>query len=147
MSRNAVNCPSHPTVPWESGTFHGMSTCPSTDACVSNCPSHGPMGQWDCPSHPTVPWNSGTFYGMSTCPSYRYSHCSFHSTIPWKYRHSESCQDLDFIVCVCVCVCVCSMLLGWLKVSCPSTRATLTQDCGECGWGGEYWCGMQFTVS
>ncbi len=27
------------------------------------------------------------------------------------------------------------MLLGWLKVSCLSTRATLTQDCGECGWG------------
>ncbi len=51
--------------------------------CVPlSIPSHGPMGQWDCPSHPMVPWNSGAFHGMSTCPSYRYSHCSFHSTIP-----------------------------------------------------------------
>ncbi len=65
------DCPSHPTVPWNSGTFHGMSTCPFTDACVSHCPSH-----------PMVPYDSGTFHGMSTCPSYRYSHCSFHSTIP-----------------------------------------------------------------
>ncbi len=76
------DCPSHPTVPWDSGTFHGMSTCPFTDACVSHCQSHPMVGQWDCPSHPTVPWDSGTFHGMSTCPAYRYSHCSFHSTIP-----------------------------------------------------------------
>ncbi len=43
-------CPSHPTVPWDRGTFHGMSTCPSTDACVKlSIPSHGPMGSWDIP--------------------------------------------------------------------------------------------------
>ncbi len=33
LSRNAVNCPSHPTVPWD----HGIT--------------------WDCPSYPTAPWD------------------------------------------------------------------------------------------
>ncbi len=54
-----VNCPSRPhgpmglhgivhPIPQPHGTFHGMSTCPSTDACVLlSIPSHGPMGSWD----------------------------------------------------------------------------------------------------
>ncbi len=47
-------CPSHPTVPWDRGTFHGMSTCPSTDACVHPIPrSHGIVGHsTECPPVP-----------------------------------------------------------------------------------------------
>ncbi len=33
LSRNAVNCPFHPKVPWDHGII------------------------WDCPSHPTAPWD------------------------------------------------------------------------------------------
>ncbi len=83
------HCPSHPTIPWDQGTFHGMSTSPSNRcACILlSIPSHDPMGSWDIPwdvhlslsqkrvyptVHPTIPsWDHGTFHGMSTCPAHR----------------------------------------------------------------------------
>ena len=52
--------PSHHTIPWDHGTFHRMSTCPSLRCvCVPlSISSHDPM-------------DHGTFHGMSTCPSCR----------------------------------------------------------------------------
>ncbi len=80
-------CPFHPTIQWDHGTFHWMSTCPShRSACtLLSIPSHGTMGHSTgcppvpltdacvshCPSHPTIPWDHWTFHGMSTCPSHR----------------------------------------------------------------------------
>ncbi len=80
-------CPFHPTVQWDHGTFHWMSTCPShRSACtLLSIPSHGTMGHSTgcppvpltdacvshCPSHPTILWDCWTFHGMSTCPSHR----------------------------------------------------------------------------
>ncbi len=45
------SCPSHPTIPWDQGTFHGMSTCPSHRcACILlSIPSHDPMRPRDIP--------------------------------------------------------------------------------------------------
>ncbi len=43
-------CPTVHPIPRSHETFHGMSTCPSTDACVLlSIPSHGPMRPWDIP--------------------------------------------------------------------------------------------------
>ncbi len=109
------HCPSHPTIPWDCWTFHGMSTCPSHRcACILlSIPSHDPMGPWDIPldvhlslsykrMYPTVhpiPWDHGTFHGMSTCPSHRYMcvplSIPFHDPmgswdIPWDFHLSLS---------------------------------------------------------
>ncbi len=100
LSRNAVNCPSHPTVPWDHGITWDCPSYPTApwdfprDVHLSlyrcTCPtvhpiprSHGIVGHFTgcppvplqmhvsyCPSHPTVPWDRGTFHGMSTCPSH-----------------------------------------------------------------------------
>ncbi len=100
LSRNAVNCPSHPTVPWDHGITWDCPSYPTApwdfprDVHLSlyrcMCPtvhpiprSHGIVGYSTgcppvplqmhvsyCPSHPTVPWDRGTFHGMSTCPSH-----------------------------------------------------------------------------
>ncbi len=106
-------CPSHPMIPWDHGTFHGMSTCPShRSACILlSIPSHDPMGHsMGCPpvpltearvsyclSHPTIPWDHGTFHRMSTCPSHRsaVSYCPSHDPmgpwdIPWDVHLSHS---------------------------------------------------------
>ncbi len=69
LSRNAVNCPSHPTVPWD----HGITwDCPSYPTAPWDFPQdvHLSLYRCMCPSHPTVPWDRGTFHGMSTCPSH-----------------------------------------------------------------------------
>ncbi len=109
------SCPSHPTIPWDQGTFHGMSTCPfhRSTCTLLSIPSYGTMGHSTgcppvpltnacvshCPSHSTIPWVHGTFHGMSTCPSHRSacillsiprSHGTFHgmSTCP---SHRSAC--------------------------------------------------------
>ncbi len=83
---HVFSCPFHLTIPWDLGTFHGMSTCLSHRSTVHPIPlSHGTIGHSTgclpvpltdacvshCPSHPTIPWDQGTFHGMSTCPSHR----------------------------------------------------------------------------
>ncbi len=92
------HCPSHPTVSWDHGTFHGMSTCPSYSCMgpydiprdvhltllqmrVSHCPSpsHDPMRSWDIPWDVHLPSHRNACillsipwdHGMSTCPSHR----------------------------------------------------------------------------
>ncbi len=68
LFRNAVNYPSHPTVPWD----HGITwDCPSYPTAPWDFPrdAHAQMHVSYCPFHPTVPWDHGTFHGMSTCPS------------------------------------------------------------------------------
>ncbi len=80
-------CPSHPTIPWDHRTFHGMPTCPShrCTCILLSIPSHDPMGSWDiprdvnlslsqmhvCPTVHPIPLSHGTFHGMSTCLSHR----------------------------------------------------------------------------
>ncbi len=51
----------------DSGTFHGMSTCSSTDACVSHCPSH-PMVSWDSGIVHRIPRSHGTVGHSIGCP-------------------------------------------------------------------------------
>ncbi len=53
LSRNAVKCLLHPTVPWDCGIFHGMSTCPYHSCMCVPLPSHDPMGHSiGCPPVP-----------------------------------------------------------------------------------------------
>ncbi len=98
------HCLSHPTVPWDCGTFHGMSTCPSHRCmCVPlSIPSHDPMGPWDIPwgvhlslsqmrvyppVHP-IPGSHGTMGHSMGCPPVplteaRVSYCPSHPMGPW----------------------------------------------------------------
>ena len=44
LSQLRVYPTAHPTVPWDLGTFHGMSNCPSLSCVCIPRPSHDPMG-------------------------------------------------------------------------------------------------------
>ena len=50
MCRNAVNYPSHPTVPWDSGTFHGLrQNCLKVGMTLGVC-----VGLTESNDYPTV---------------------------------------------------------------------------------------------
>ncbi len=84
LSRNAIKCPLHPTVPCDCEIFPGMSTCPSHSCMCVPLPSHNPMGH--SPGCPPVPLTHA-------CVSH------FHPTIPWDIPRDVHLSLLQVHVC------------------------------------------------
>ncbi len=109
LSQKRVYPTVHPTIPWDHGTFHGMSTCPAhRSGCILlSIPSHDPMGcppvaltearESSCPSHPTIQWDHGIFHGMSTCPSHRCV-CIVLGDIPELSLHRDKNVDIAELI-------------------------------------------------
>ncbi len=86
LSRNAVNCPSHPTVPWH----HGITwDCPSYPTATWDFPQdvHLSLYRCMCPTVHPIPRSHGIVGHSTGCPpvplQMHVSNCPSHPTVPW----------------------------------------------------------------
>ncbi len=84
LSRNAVNCPSHPTVPWD----HGITwDCPSHSTVLPR-DVHLSLYRCMCPTVHPIPRSHGIVGHSTGCPPVPLtdtwiSYCPSHPTVPW----------------------------------------------------------------